>query len=409
MKHPMAVPGLGLVACVFALLACGGDGPPEPEADSLGILVHDCPVAESAPESDSRAWEATLGWRDGQLVLFAAADGEVWAQGPSFSDEVVDMALDAAGARLWIVTEDDSGEGSELWSVRVRQPVGETSRPLDGQWVGDVFGAPRSRAWIDGRGRVLPIDGGVVFFEEGYGERWRFFSGDGGFARSVAAWRPASVWFRQEVIGTTVYALTHGSLPGLHKMRGRIEPPTLFDPVVEVLGVRPGSWPSSARLKPGAHGGMYLADIESERVVVARLGGEGDLRRAALPVAAARIEQLAVMAGPSSEAGLPWDRLALLLSEPPSVVVIEVRPGTEPSVLEHRWAHAPLASDPVVQDRFFGRFLIAGGDRLLAATRAGVQSFSLRHAAATLRLTRQIDFEGSALRGPVVAADGRDG
>jgi len=363
-------------------------------------------VPEPTPENDSGAWEATLGWRDGQLVLFAAADGEVWARGPSFSDEVVDMALDAAGARLWIVTEDDNGEGSELWTVRVRPPLGAVSRPIDGQLLGDAFGAPRSRAWIDGRGRVLPIDEGVVFFEEGHGERWRFFSGDGGFAPSVPAWRPSSVWFREEVIGTTVYALTHGSLPGLHKMRGRVEPPTLFEPVVEDLGAPPSIWPSSARLQPGAHGGLYLADIENERVVVARLGGKGDLRRATLPVAATRVEQLAVMSRPNSEAGLPWDRLALLLSDPPSLVVIDARPGAESSVLDNRWAHARLASEPVVQDRFFGRFLIAGGNRLLAATRAGVQSFSLRHEAATLRLTRQVDFEGSALRGPIVAADG---
>jgi hypothetical protein len=342
-------------------------------------------------------------------VLFAVADGEVWAQGPSFSDEVVDMALDAAGARLWIVTEDDSGEGTELWSVRVRLPLGEARRPPEGEWAGDVFGVPRSRVWIDGRGRVLPIDGGVVFFEEGYGERWRFFSDDGGFARSVAAWRPASVWFRQEELGTAVYALTHGSLPGLHKMRGWIEPPTLFDPVVENLGIRPGSWPSSARLKPGAHGGMYLADIENERVVVARLGGADDLRPATLPVAATRIEQLAVMSAPTSEAGLPWDRLALLLSDPPSLVVVEVRPSAEPGALEHRWTHARLASKPVVQDRFFGRFLVVRGDRLLVATRAGVQSFLLRRAGATLRVTRLPEFEGSSLRGPLVATDGRDG
>jgi hypothetical protein len=335
------------------------------------------------------------------LVLFGTADGKPWAHGPWFGEGVVDMALDRAADSLWVVTEDPTGEGTELYSLRFTPP--DTDAMRDREEATDVFGMPQSRAWLDGRARVLPVPGGVLLFEEGYGERWRFLAGDGGFAPSVPAWRPASVWARHGVNGTTIHALAYGVLPGLHQMQAWLGAPMLLSPGVAPLGVTPGSWPSSARLQPGRHGGLYLADIHAGQLVLSRVGGSEDVRRQRFAVPAARIEQLLVIDGPAAADGAAWERVVVLLNEPPAVAIVDLRVAATPGLLEHRLRYAPLQASAVVQDRFFGRFMLVRGDWVLVATAAGVEAFDVRKGLEQpLALPR---FDGSYLSGPLVLVE----
>lgn len=343
-----------------------------------------------------------IAWTDtGQLALWDSATGEAIDQTALPSQArppgARDVAWDRFRQRAVLFESDEEEQAGELGTVAVTG--------LGGPEPG--LGIYQHRAWVDGRARLWPVQGGIVVFEEGYGERWKLLRDDAVPTASIAAPRPASAWSELEPDGSRVEALSYGpsgSPPAFQLVRAWATREGLDGLCTEPLGVVPQTVPLSARLAPlptgsspaAAWRGM-LVDLRAG-VPVLRLVGLGGASEAVQLTAgplAERIEQ--VVALPGVHQG---DRrgLAALLSRPSRLLVSSFDPALD----DVRTAVVALVGQTRIHDRFFARDLLAiGSHRLLVATSAGAWAADITFGESRLHATLDVSFDGRQIRGPL--------
>jgi hypothetical protein len=328
------------------------------------------------PRPDLVAWTA-----GGELVIADGVTGAVRQVTAEVGGIERDGALDPWGGRLLTFESDDDSGGGEI-----------ASHPLLPGPEGTVLGAREHLAWVDGRVRLLPSPFGVVVFEEGYGQRWKLLGAAPG--PSVIAPPPASAWIEIGPASATVHALA-GDV-ALERITAQVGPAGLGPPSVEVLpaGSTP---PPPARLVPApALGDAVLVDVA---------GGELEVRRvdSASVGPAARVP----LGGPGArvEAALPIDGgeiVVLLMSSPSALTAIRLDPGGAVTSM----AGVPLPGEVTQAAPFFSRDVARlGQDHVVAATSTGVYALRLTRDAGGVQLEMESAFDGSALRGPVLALE----